>query len=160
MTSPHAKLAELMNHIGRQPTELGLRARWLATLLQAAGAPYTWGGASLAEGFDCSGLMYWALARHGRATTRKSGRWLWLDNPHARIPVEDATSGDLVFYGSGPTTPDGNWVHVDVLLTPGVRLGALGKRNEKSGNMGGSVRLTAHRRDDAIAALSIARILA
>ena len=42
---------------------VGARAAKIA--LRAVGAPYRWGGASLASGFDCSGLVYWAYSRLG-----------------------------------------------------------------------------------------------
>lgn len=36
-----------------------------ATARSAVGTPYAWGGCDPATGFDCSGLLYWAYARHG-----------------------------------------------------------------------------------------------
>jgi len=45
-----------------KPT-LGERAAKIA--LSAVGVPYRWGGTSLASGFDCSGLVYWAYHRLG-----------------------------------------------------------------------------------------------
>jgi peptidoglycan DL-endopeptidase CwlO len=45
-----------------KPT-LGERVAKIA--LSAVGVPYRWGGASLATGFDCSGLVYWAYHRLG-----------------------------------------------------------------------------------------------
>jgi cell wall-associated NlpC family hydrolase len=47
----------------RQKPSLGERVAKVA--LSAVGVPYRWGGASLASGFDCSGLVYWAYHRLG-----------------------------------------------------------------------------------------------
>lgn len=43
-----------------------------ATAQSQTGKPYRYGGASPAQGFDCSGLVYWACARHGIAVPRES----------------------------------------------------------------------------------------
>ena len=66
------------------------------------GAPYRDGGA-LPDGFDCSGLVSWAFARHGVAVPRDVRR-----QAAAGVPVERGgiLPGDLLFFatnGSGPT---------------------------------------------------------
>ncbi len=79
------------------------------------GAPYRDGGA-LPDGFDCSGLVTWAFARHGVAVPRDVRR-----QAAAGVPVERGgiLPGDLLFFattGSGPThvaiaTDGGRFVH-------------------------------------------------
>jgi len=66
------------------------------------GAPYRDGGA-LPDGFDCSGLVTWAFARHGVAVPRDVRR-----QAAAGVPVDRGgiLPGDLLFFattGSGPT---------------------------------------------------------
>lgn len=72
---------------------LGQRAARVA--LKALGAPYVWGGASPASGFDCSGLVRWAYSRLG------------IDLPHSSYALYDRgrrvarsrmKPGDLVFF--------------------------------------------------------------
>jgi cell wall-associated NlpC family hydrolase len=63
---------------------------------EALGAPYVWGGASL-DGFDCSGLVYWAYQQVG-VTLPRSTTDQW--NATARISAEELQPGDLVFFGS------------------------------------------------------------
>lgn len=75
-----------------RPT-LGQRAVKVA--LRAVGVPYSWGGASPASGFDCSGLVRWAYGRLG------------VDLPHSsyalydrgrRIARSRMKPGDVVFF--------------------------------------------------------------
>ena len=75
-----------------KPT-LGERAAKIA--LSAVGVPYRWGGASLASGFDCSGLVYWAYHRLG------------IDVPHSSYALFDVgravrrsrmRPGDVLFF--------------------------------------------------------------
>lgn len=59
--TPEVKSARFRKH--RPKPSLGERAAMIA--LRAVGVPYRWGGSSLASGFDCSGLVYWAYQRLG-----------------------------------------------------------------------------------------------
>jgi hypothetical protein len=52
-------------------TILGSAASVVRTALDAIGTPYEWGG-SAENGFDCSGLVQWAYARHGFRLPRMS----------------------------------------------------------------------------------------
>ena len=75
-----------------RPT-IGTRAAAIA--LKAVGIPYRWGGASPANGFDCSGLVYWAYGRLGIPVPHSSyalysrGRWV------ARSRMK---AGDILFF--------------------------------------------------------------
>jgi len=79
-----------------KPT-LGERAA--AVALKAVGVPYRWGGTSPANGFDCSGLVYWAYGRLGVALPHSSYA---LYGQGRRISRSRLKAGDLLFfYGLG-----------------------------------------------------------
>jgi hypothetical protein len=68
----------------------------LAWAYEALGAPYVWGGQSLA-GFDCSGLVYWAYQQVGVTLPRGSAdQWA----ATTRISAGELRPGDLVFFGA------------------------------------------------------------
>ncbi|NIQ59737.1 MAG: hypothetical protein GWN71_42310, partial [Gammaproteobacteria bacterium] len=46
--------------------------RVVGTALDAMGEPYRWGGTSSDEGFDCSGLVWYAYHAHGVNVPRTS----------------------------------------------------------------------------------------
>lgn len=79
-----------------KPT-LGERAAKVA--LTAVGVPYRWGGASPAQGFDCSGLVYWAYRRLGVELPHSSYA---LYDKGRQVPRSRLKTGDLLFfYGLG-----------------------------------------------------------
>lgn len=79
-----------------KPT-LGERAAAIA--LEAVGVPYQWGGASPANGFDCSGLVYWAYGRIGVELPHSSYALYGLGREVTRSKLK---AGDLLFfYGLG-----------------------------------------------------------
>lgn len=61
------------------------------------GSPYRWGGAT-PEGFDCSGLVYYAFGEAGIKVPRTSQEQYQAARP---VPVSSARPGDLVFFGQG-----------------------------------------------------------
>jgi hypothetical protein len=69
-------------------------AAFLSIARKALGKPYLWGGSSLA-GFDCSGLVQWALTRAGvkGAPRTSEAQWGWVEH----ISRADLKPGDLVF---------------------------------------------------------------
>ena len=75
-----------------KPT-LGERAAKVA--LRAVGVPYRWGGSSLAGGFDCSGLVYWAYARLGVELPHSSYALYDRGRQVARSKLKP---GDLLFF--------------------------------------------------------------
>lgn len=75
-----------------KPT-LGERAASIA--LKAVGVPYRWGGASLAGGFDCSGLVHWAYGRLGIELPHSSYA---LFDQGRRVAQGRMKPGDVLFF--------------------------------------------------------------
>ena len=78
------------------------------------GAPYRWGGET-PEGFDCSGLVYYAYGQNGVRVPRTS---VEQHRAAERIDLRDALPGDLVFFREAWTVShvgiylgDGRFVH-------------------------------------------------
>lgn len=78
---------------GARPDDLGRSvARSARTQI---GSPYRWGGQSPAEGFDCSGLVWWAFRQNGLAVPRPS----WEQQRAGRAVSEGRLAlGDVVFF--------------------------------------------------------------
>jgi len=83
----------------------------IGTAVAAVGAPYRYGGASPAAGFDCSGLAYYAHSRADRPIPRQSGQQY---RKASRTAPDELTPGDLLFFDTGSS--DG---HVGVYLGKG-----------------------------------------
>jgi murein DD-endopeptidase len=83
--------------------------------LSMVGVQYRYGGADPAEGFDCSGLVYYAYASNGHAVPRTSRAQF---DAALKIPFDQATQGDLLFFKDqeslshvGIYLGDGRFVH-------------------------------------------------
>jgi len=65
----------------------------LRTAMSQYGAKYKYGKASPSDGFDCSGLIFWAYGKHGITVPRhtaaqsKAGKW---------VAARNARQGDIV----------------------------------------------------------------
>jgi cell wall-associated NlpC family hydrolase len=70
--------------------------RVAATALEYRGVPYRNGGATPA-GFDCSGLVRYVLARHGRAVPRQTREQF---TAGVSVPRHALAAGDLVFFST------------------------------------------------------------
>ena len=66
----------------------------IQTALSLRGVPYRSGGAD-PGGFDCSGLIQYLFANHGRGVPRTVAG---LYSASAPVPDRDVTTGDLVFF--------------------------------------------------------------
>jgi len=85
-------------------------ASWIATARRFLGAPYTWGGTTPA-GFDCSGLVWRVLERHGVVLRRNSSEMCWREPQLVAVRFEELLPGDLVFFGAdGMIDHVGFWV--------------------------------------------------
>ena len=74
-------------------------ASWLAMARRFVGAPYTWGGTT-PWGFDCSGLVWRVLERHGILLLRNSSEMCFRDPQLVPVRFEELVPGDLVFFGT------------------------------------------------------------
>jgi len=80
--------------------------------LRFVGCSYVWGGASPEEGFDCSGLVYYAYAHFGYTLERVAD-----DQAHSGTPVspDNMQPGDIICFYSG-----GGYVgHVGIYIGDG-----------------------------------------
>lgn len=73
-------------------TDLGQQAVNLA--LEYVGVPYTWGGSSPSEGFDCSGLINYVYAQLGVDLPRSSSEMATVGY---QVSAADALPGDIVW---------------------------------------------------------------
>jgi cell wall-associated NlpC family hydrolase len=69
----------------------------IAAARSVLGVRYTWGGASPATGFDCSGLVMWAWSHGGKSLPHSSQS---MYGAARKIPLSAIQPGDLIFYGS------------------------------------------------------------
>lgn len=76
------------------PIAAGSGEAVVAAAMTQIGVPYSWGGASPATGFDCSGLVQWAYAQTGVTLPRTtSGQIL----AGVQVDRSELRPGDLVF---------------------------------------------------------------
>ncbi|HKH70485.1 MAG TPA: C40 family peptidase [Vicinamibacterales bacterium] len=84
----------------------------VATALALRGTQYRNGGSEPSGGFDCSGLVQWVFARHGKALPRETREQYGIGE---KIDQDEVQPGDLVFFktvGKGPS-------HVGIALGGG-----------------------------------------
>jgi cell wall-associated NlpC family hydrolase len=100
------------------------------TALQVMGSPYRWGGSDT-NGFDCSGLIRYAYARHGVRLPRVSSDQL-REGRAVALEVDSLLPGDILGFAG---EPGGKATHVGLYVgggqflhsSPrGVRLSSLG----------------------------------
>lgn len=75
--------------------EAFVRTRIVQTARGFLGVPYRWGGTSVAEGFDCSGLTMTAYRLNGYDLPRTSRQQFSAGDP---IPTDRLQPADLVFF--------------------------------------------------------------
>jgi len=91
------------------------------------GTPYVWAGNNPETGFDCSGLVVWALRQHGLLRPRDDLTAQRLADLSTQVPA--LKRGDLVFYGRDW----GRVTHVTIYIGMGYLVGASrGNRNIRS----------------------------
>lgn len=86
--------------------------RVLAHARQVKGVPYRYGGASPAQGFDCSGLTSYVFAQAGKTIPRTSAAQAAVAH---RISRSQLRQGDLIFYH-----PSGRVSHVAIYAGNGM----------------------------------------
>lgn len=118
-------------------SNVGAKAVNLAMSAFNSKTPYVWGGNSLSGGVDCSGLVQQVYKKLGINVPRttyeqaKSGK---------QVPLNSLLPGDLVFYNSGSSDPNGigKLSHVGIYIGNGQIVDA---RNSKSGIKVGSMNI-------------------
>ena len=85
---------------GGQPD--GTIQQAVAYAVSAVGTPYVWGGASEANGFDCSGLVWWAYGQAGIAMPRVAADQY---NAGQHVLPNQLMPGDLVFWATDVNDP-------------------------------------------------------
>ncbi|BCU06683.1 C40 family peptidase [Allochromatium tepidum] len=86
----------------------GRRADLVGKGLAQIGTPYTYGGSTPSEGFDCSGLTYYTHHQAGLAIPRTAAAQYRAARPVARSRLR---AGDMVFFKTGP-----NAYHVGLMI--------------------------------------------
>jgi hypothetical protein len=98
---PHSKATFSYKSVGFAPfsdkdSHYQLRTRLVSQAAQQIGSRYRGGKQSRAEGFDCSGLIFYAFQKVDIQTPRISRQ---LAKDAKRIPIKEAKPGDLLFFG-------------------------------------------------------------
>ncbi|WP_370681238.1 C40 family peptidase [Comamonas sp. GB3 AK4-5] len=89
-----------------------LREALLARTMLVVNTPYTYGGNSPEGGFDCSGLIQWAVAGiHGARLPRTTAQWAQASTPVSR----GLERGDFVFFN----TLGGAYSHMGIYVGNG-----------------------------------------
>jgi cell wall-associated NlpC family hydrolase len=90
-----------------------LREALLARTMLVVNTPYTYGGNSPEGGFDCSGLVQWAVGGITAARLpRTTSQWAQVSNP---VDGRDLQRGDFVFFN----TLGGRYSHMGIFVGSG-----------------------------------------
>jgi hypothetical protein len=107
-----------------------LATQVVETAIAVMGEPYRWGGTRAEQGFDCSGLVWYAYANHGVTVPRVSREQARI----GRYVVPDASllqPGDILLFASRRDAVThvglyiGNDKFIHATTSGGVRVGAL-----------------------------------
>jgi peptidoglycan DL-endopeptidase CwlO len=90
---PRPHRVKRVHHKPKPKPPLGARAARLA--LRYVGVPYSWGGASPSQGFDCSGLVMYV---YGRLGVRLPHYTVGQFGHGRRVSYRRLAPGDLVFF--------------------------------------------------------------
>jgi cell wall-associated NlpC family hydrolase len=77
------------------PATADVRASIADLAVTMVGVRYRYGGAHPSDGFDCSGLVYYAFASNGHVVPRTSRQQF---DAAQKIPLERAAKSDLLFF--------------------------------------------------------------
>jgi len=67
----------------------------LAIVESMEGVPYVYGGSSKEQGFDCSGLIWYAFKKNGIAVPRTSVEYT---NAGKEVPLTESKRGDIILF--------------------------------------------------------------
>ncbi len=88
---------ELLRETG-SPQLLSALEKVLDTLDAQIGRPYRWGGQTPGQGFDCSGLVWFAFRDSVNWPIPRTARALFTDTRMATVFTTELRRGDLVFF--------------------------------------------------------------
>ena len=88
---------ELLRETG-SPQLLSALEKVLDTLDTQIGRPYRWGGQTPGQGFDCSGLVWFAFRDYVNWPIPRTARALFADTRMAAVFTTELRRGDLVFF--------------------------------------------------------------
>lgn len=100
------------------------------TAIEVMGEPYRWGGTSSDEGFDCSGLIWYAYRAHGVDVPRVSRDQARAGRPVPRS-LDSLVPGDVLLFADGGSTVThvglyiGNFRFIHATTSGGVRVSSL-----------------------------------
>lgn len=77
-----------------------MRDAFVAAVRSQVGRPYIWGGQDPKIGFDCSGLVIWAMNQAGLPIRDHSSSQLAAIYEGNQVGIKTAYPGCLVFYGN------------------------------------------------------------
>lgn len=94
---------------GAKSDNIGAQVASMAMKVAANKTPYVWGGNSLSQGVDCSGLVQQIYGKLGIKVPRVT----YEQAKHGRtVPVSQIQPGDLVFYRPGSRGPEHVGIYV------------------------------------------------
>lgn len=113
---------------GANNNNVGARAVAAALTAQKNGVPYVWGGDSLTNGVDCSGLVQQVYASLGIKLPRQTYEQA---KTGKHVGLNELLPGDLVFYNTGSRDPNGIGVngHVAIYVGNGQVISANNSRD-------------------------------
>src|SRR5262245_54862058 len=96
-SSPASQVADAPRHVTFEPrvADAALGGAVADVAMGMVGARYSFGGTDPLEGFDCSGLVYYAYGQAGYRVPRTSQEQF---RAARKISVGDADPGDLMFF--------------------------------------------------------------
>jgi cell wall-associated NlpC family hydrolase len=89
------------NYTNQQNYSDPRRTNIVRTAHQMLGTRYKWGGESPREGFDCSGLTLYTLAKAGIRIPRRAAQQR---DASRRVSYTQLQPGDLIFFKTGKTS--------------------------------------------------------
>lgn len=104
------RVAFIRSHGGNPEFRGTLGERALEEAFTQIGKPYLWGAegaedydedGDIRDGFDCSGLIYWAYHRQGKTDLPRTTMGQWIEGE--RISREDIRKGDLIYFLNNKT---------------------------------------------------------